>query len=178
MIRNFTTLKTANGFWIIDKILPDDTSVAAYTVRALAFINFVYHYENPAAMEKPELYKKFIEADNILKGLKYKVNIIDVKTMSLDQKIPLLKALNDQVQIQTNRLPHADNASNKRLTIDVSKLQVEVSALAKQADQRMDRLHKVILDLESIKNEMNREEWEEIVNQPKNKKKQQQKKSK
>ena len=35
MIRNFTTLKTANGRWKIDEIFPGDTSVAANTVRAV-----------------------------------------------------------------------------------------------------------------------------------------------
>ena len=97
MVRNFTTLKIANWFWKNDKILPCDISVAVNTVRALAFINFVYHYGNPAAMEKPKCEIKCKQADNILKGLRYKGNIGSVKTMSLDQEMSVLKALNNQV---------------------------------------------------------------------------------
>ena len=55
LIRNFTTLKTANGRWKIDEILPGDTSVAANTVRAVALRNSVYHNGNPAAMKKTRI---------------------------------------------------------------------------------------------------------------------------
>ena len=108
LIRNFTTLKTANGWWKIDKILPGDTSVAANTVRAVALRNSVYHYGNPAAMKKAEFDKKFTEADNILKGMRYTGNISNLKTMSLDPKrISVLKALYNLVQNQTNKLQSA-----------------------------------------------------------------------
>ena len=59
MIRNFTTFRTANGWWKIDEILPGDTSVAANTVRAVALRNSVYHDGNPAAMKKTEFDNKF-----------------------------------------------------------------------------------------------------------------------
>ena len=98
--------------------------------------------------------------------------------MSLDQEMSVLKALNNQVQIQTNKLAHdesaADNASIKRLTTtDVSNIQDVFSAFEmflKQVsdsapDQLMDQVHKVMLDTESIKDEMSRNEGEEIVDQ-------------
>ena len=180
MIRNFTTLKTANGWWEIDKILPGDITVAANTVRAAAFINFVYHYENPAAMKKIEFDNKFTEVDNILKGMRYTANIIDVKTMSLDpERISVLKALYNLVQIQINKLQSAydkksadDIASFKVLTTEVSKFQIssyeklskEKSASAqKMADQLLDHVHKLMLDIDSIKDEMTNKIEELVV---------------
>ena len=172
MIRNFTTLKTANGRWKIDEILPGDTSVAANTVRAVALRNSVYHYGNPAAMRKPEFDNKFTQADNILKGMRYTGNISIVKTMSLDpERVSVLKALYNLVQIQANKLQNAydnsaaDIASIKVLTTAVSKLKDDISAyenLSKEncdsaqemKDQLLDHVHKLMLNIDSIKDEM------------------------
>ena len=68
MIRTFTKLKTANKCWEITKLLPDDTSIAANTIRAVEFIMSVYN-SNPAAMEMPEFEYKFTQADNIFKRI-------------------------------------------------------------------------------------------------------------
>ena len=173
MIRNFTTLKTDNGRWNIDQILPDDTSVAANTVRAVAFRNFVNNYGNPADMKKTEFDYKFKQADTILKGLKCKGIFSSVKTMSFDQKISVLRALNCVVKLQTNKLAHDTSATDntiKRLTTDVSKIQDEISAFEMSLnqdcdsapDQLMDQVHKVLIDIESIKDEMSRKTVEEI----------------
>ena len=173
LIRNFTTLKTANGWWKIDKILPGDTSVAANTVRAVEFRNSVYHYGNPAAMKETEFDIKFTQADNILKGMRYTGNIINLKRMSLDPKrISVLKALYNVVQIQTDKLQSAyhkksaaDIASIKVLTTDVSKLKDDISAYEKLSkensdsaqetkDQLLDHVYKLMLNIDSIKDEM------------------------
>ena len=172
LIRNFSTLKTANGRWKIDEILPGDTSVAANTVRAVALRNYVYHYGNPAAMKKSEFDKKCTQADNILKGMRYTGNISNLKTMSLDPKrISVLKALYNLLQIQTNKLQiaydnsSADIASIKVLTTAVSKLKDDISAyerLSKESsdsaqktkDQLLDHVQNLMLNIDSIKDEM------------------------
>ena len=173
MIRNFTTLKTANGRWKIDEILPGDTSVAANTVRAVALRNCVYHCGNPAAMKKTEFDNKFTQADNILKGIRYTGNITNIKTMSLDpERISVLKALYNLVQNQTNKLQSAydkkssaDIASIKVLTTAVSKLKDDISAYEKlskdncdsakkMVDQLLDHVYKLMLNIDSIKDEM------------------------
>ena len=176
MVRNFTTLKTANGLWKIDKILPGDTSVAANTVRAVALRNSVYHYGNPDDMKKSEFDKKFTQADIILKGMRYTGNISNLKTMSLDPKrISVLKALYNLVQIQTNKLQSAydkksdaDIASFKVLTTDVSKLKDDISACEKLSKencysaqemkgQLLDHVQKLMLNIDSIKDERTNE---------------------
>ena len=173
MIRNFTTLKTANGSWKIDEILPGDTSVAANTVRAVALRNCVYHYGNPAAMEKPEFDNKFTQADNILKGMRYTGNISNVKTMSLDpERISVLKALYNLIQNQISKLQiaydkkiAADIASTKVLTTDVSKLKDDMTAYEnlskektdsakKMVDELLDHVQKIMLSIDSIKDEI------------------------
>ena len=171
MIRNFTTLQTDNGRWKIDEIDTSDTSVAANAVRAVAFRNSVYHYGCPGDMKKTEFDNKFTEADDILKGMRgtrYTGNISTVKTMSLDpERISVLKALYNLVQIQTNKLQvahdnsAADIASIKDLTTNVSKLKddfLSYEKLSKQnndspekmVDQLKDQVHKLMLHIESI----------------------------
>ena len=137
-------------------------------------------------MEKPEFDNKFTEADNILKGLKYKVDISSFKTMSLDQDISVLKVVSNQVSSQTNELAPdisatahdisaTENAIN-RLKTDVLKVEDEISAFdmslkeesAPAPGQLMDEVKTVMIDVESIKVEMSIEEGEEIVDQLKN----------
>ena len=175
LIRNFTKLKTANGWWKIDKILVGDTSVAANTVRAVALRNSVYHYGNPAAMKEPEFDNKLTEADNILKGMRYTGNISNIKKMSLDPaRICVLKAQYNLVQVQANNLQIAldkkstgDIASFKVLTTDVSKLKDQISvyeklskeknaSAQKMVDQLQDHVHKLMLDINSIKDMTNK----------------------
>ena len=153
--------------------MPGDTSVAANTVRAVEFRNSVYHYGNPAAMKETEFDIKFTQADNILKGMRYTGNIINLKRMSLDPKrISVLKALYNVVQIQTDKLQSAydkksaaDIASFKVLTTDVSKLKDDISAYEKLSkencdsaqemkDQLLDHVQKLMLNIDSIKDEM------------------------
>ena len=192
LIRYFTTLETDNGWWNLDNILPGDTSVAANTVRAVAFRNSVYHYGNPASMKKNEFDNKFTEADNILKGMKYTGNIINVKTMSLDpERISVLKALYDLIQIQTNKLQvahdnsAADIASIKILTTDVSKFKEEITDFEKLSNQKSNsaknmgdqlkgQVQKLMLHMESIITKVSKMEGkvEEIVDRWRNVEKQ------
>ena len=151
LIRNFTTLKTDNGWWKLDKLLPGDTSVAANAVRAVAFRNSVYHYGCPGDMKKLEFDNKFTEADNILKGMKYTGNIVNVKTMSLDpERISVLKALYKLVQIQTNKLQvaydnsAADISTIKNLKTDVSKLKDDFLSYEKLSKQINDSAEKMV----------------------------------
>ena len=83
MIKNFTTIKPING-WKYPGVLSDDTSVAAYTVKANDFRNFVYHYNGP--MTTSEFESKFTDAENILKGLRYNGDINSVKVPNLDDQ--------------------------------------------------------------------------------------------
>ena len=189
MIRNFTTLRTNNGNWHIHQILPGDTSLAANTVRAVAFINSVYRYGNQADMEKIEFDNKFAEADNILKGMRYTGNISNVKTMSLDpERISVLKALYNQMLIQTNQLAKDKSAADNAIMYlkeHVSQMRDEILLLKENnhsatsfSDELMVQVRKVMIDTESIKDEMSRNERKERVDQLKNVEKQQEEKSK
>ena len=104
--------------------------------------------------------------------MRYTGNISNVKTMSLDpERISVLKALYNLVQNQTSKLQiaydnsAADIASIKVLTTAVSKLKDDISAYEKlskensasaqkMVDQLLDHVHKLMLDIDSIKDEM------------------------
>ena len=101
--------------------------------------------------------------------MRYTGNITNVKTMSLD---PVLKALYKLVRIETDKLQigydkkcAADTASIRVLTTDVSKLKDYISAYEKlskensassqkMVDKLLDHVHKLMLNIDSIKDEM------------------------
>ena len=116
---------------------------------------------------------KFTQSDKILKGMRYTGNIINLKRMSLDPKrISVLKALYNVVQIQTDKLQSAydkksaaDIASIKVVTTAVSKLKDDISAYEKlskensasaqkMVDQLLDHVYKLMLNIDSIKDQM------------------------
>ena len=165
LITNFTTLPPPKNGWS-GKIDPTDVSIAAFVLLARKWRNVLIHGTEPGNLLKADFDKKWLEGENIVKGLGLTtIDTNKLKNIDLDPRNSLVL---NSLFIYIKKIQGSLDTHDKELALiqgDLANVKIDITSLKTKLDEanNKEQIDELKKQIEAIKKELRSKQDQENV---------------